>query len=245
MATASSGAGILVTSPGGAITAANARAASLLETDEAVLEGIGADTRVALTFAMLFFDADLDGRLDLFQANGHLENEINRVHPSQTYAQPAQLFWNCGDACAQRFQLLDTTADLDNPMVGRGAAYADIDGDGDLDLALTRTGGRAILLRNDTPRSGNWLRLWLAGSSDNRDAIGAEVTLTADNGMQKRRVTPVRGYLSQVEMPLTFGLGEATQVSVEIRWPEGTTQRFDELPINRQLRIVQGETPDL
>ena len=215
--------------------------------DDAIIEGIGPASRQVLSFATLFLDYDLDGRLDLLEINGHIENEINRVQSSQQYAQPPQLFWNCGDACDTAFLLAgsDTGNALFAPIVGRGAAYADIDGDGDLDLALTRTGGRAILLRNDTPRSGNWLRLWLAGSSDNRDAIGAEVTLTADNGMQKRRVTPVRGYLSQVEMPLTFGLGEATQVSVEIRWPEGTTQRFDELPINRQLRIVQGETPDL
>ncbi|MFM1892216.1 MAG: hypothetical protein RLZ44_1293, partial [Pseudomonadota bacterium] len=117
--------------------------------DEAVLEGFGPDSRLALTFAVLFLDADLDGRLDLFQANGHLEGEINRVHPSQTYAQPAQLFWNCGEACPQRFALVTESGDLAQPMVGRGAAYADIDGDGDLDLAILQNGRRAVLLRND------------------------------------------------------------------------------------------------
>ena len=122
---------------------------------------------------------------------------------------------------------------------------ANPDGDGGVDVYLARDGEPNLLLRNQVVERGHWLGLDLRGDPANRDAIGAEVTLTADNGMQKRRVTPVRGYLSQVEMPLTFGLGEATQVSVEIRWPEGTTQRFDELPINRQLRIVQGETPDL
>ena len=107
-----------------------------------------------LSFATLFFDYDLDGRLDLLEINGHIENEINRVQSSQQYAQPPQLFWNCGDGCETAFLLAkssDSNA-LDNPLVGRGAAYADIDGDGDLDLALTQTGRKAVLLRNENQK---------------------------------------------------------------------------------------------
>ena len=208
--------------------------------DEAVLEGFGPDSRIALTFAVLFFDADLDGRLDLFQANGHLENEINRVHPSQTYAQPAQLFWNCGDACPQRFRLLDTTADLQHPMVGRGAAYADIDGDGDLDLAIVQNGRRAVLLRNDQETGHHWLRLKLVGTSANRDALGAEVTLRAGGVTQYQRVHPSRGYLSQVELPLTFGLGAATKVDeLTVSWPGGQVQRVAVPAVDRVMTVVQ------
>ncbi|MCG6967895.1 MAG: CRTAC1 family protein [Chromatiaceae bacterium] len=211
--------------------------------DEAVLEGFGPDSRRALTFAVLFFDADLDGRLDLFQANGHLEHEINRVHPSQTYAQPGQLFWNCGAACPQRFRLLDSTADLRNPMVGRGAAYADIDGDGDLDLAIVQNGRRAVLLRNDQDSGHHWLRLKLVGSSANRDALGAEVTLRADGVSQYRRVHPSRGYLSQVELPLTFGLGSATTVDeLTVTWPGGQIQRVAVAAVDRVLTVVQEAT---
>jgi len=209
--------------------------------DEAVLEGFGPDSRLALTFAVLFFDADLDGRLDLFQANGHLENEVNRVHPSQTYAQPAQLFWNCGEACPQRFHLLDGTADLNAPMVGRGAAYADIDADGDLDLAIVQNGRPAVLLRNDQHTGHHWLRLRLVGTAANRDALGAEVTLRAQGVTQYRQLHPSRGYLSQVELPLTFGLGTATAVDeLTVTWPGGQVQRVPVPGVDRVLTVVQG-----
>jgi hypothetical protein len=212
--------------------------------DEAVLEGIGADTRIALTFAMLFLDADLDGRLDLFQANGHLENEINRVHPSQTYAQPAQLFWNCGETCAQRFRLLEGTGDLQAPMVGRGAAYADIDGDGDLDLAVVQNGRRAVLLRNDQDTGHHWLRLILEGVQANRNGFGAEVTLRAGGVTQYRQLHPSRGYLSQVELPITFGLGQATSVDeLTITWPGGQKQQVEVPGVDRTLRVVQEGRP--
>ena len=212
--------------------------------DEAVLEGFGPDSRLALTFAVLFFDADLDGRLDLFQANGHLENDINRVHPSQTYAQPAQLFWNCGDGCEQRFRLLDSTADLGQPMVGRGAAYADIDGDGDLDLAIVQNGLRAVLLRNDQHTGNHWLRLKLVGTTANRDALGARVMLRAGDVTQYRTLQPSRGYLSQVEHPLTFGLGTVSAVdALTVTWPGGQVQQVNVDGVDRELLVEQGRIP--
>ena len=212
--------------------------------DEAVLEGFGPDSRRALTFAVLFFDADLDGRLDLFQANGHLENEINRVHPSQTFAQPAQLFWNCGEACPQRYRLLDSTADLQAPLVGRGAAYADIDGDGDLDLAIVQNGERAVLLRNDQKTGHHWLRVELVGSPSQRDALGAEVVLRAGGISHYRWVHPSRGYLSQVELPLTFGLGPAATVDeLTVTWPGGQVQHVAVPGVDRVLRVVQEPAP--
>lgn len=212
--------------------------------DEAVLEGFGPDSRRALTFAVLFFDADLDGRLDLFQANGHLENEINRVHPSQTFAQAAQLFWNCGEACPQRFQLLDGVADLRQPLVGRGAAYADIDSDGDLDLAIVQNGRRAVLLRNDQGTGHHWLRVRLRGQAPNRGGIGAEVVLRTGDITQHRYLHPSRGYLSQVEPTLTFGLGTATGVDeLIVTWPGGQVQRVEVAGVDRLLTIEQAVTP--
>lgn len=213
--------------------------------DEAVLDGIGPDTRRALTFAVLFLDADLDGRLDLFQANGHLENEINRVHPSQTYAQPSQLFWNCGDACPQRLRLLDDTGDLQQPLVGRGAAYADVDGDGDLDLAVTQNGRRVVLLRNDQASGHHWLRVRLVGTTGNRGGLGARLTLRADGVTQQRTLHPSRGYLGQVELPVTFGLGNAARIDeLTVTWPDGQAQRVAVDAVDREITVTQaGATP--
>ena len=190
--------------------------------DEAIGEGIGPVSRQMLSFGLFFFDYDLDGRLDLLQTNGHLEEEINKVQPSQHYRQPSQLFWNCGTGFKSCFVPVDekTTGDLAHPVVGRAAAYADIDGDGDLDCLITQTGDRPLLLRNDQALSNNWLRLKLVGKRCNRDAIGASVILSAGGVTMRQQVMPSRSYLSQVETALTFGLGAAKRADeIRILWP--------------------------
>lgn len=208
--------------------------------DEAVVEGLGPASRLALTFGVLFFDFDLDGRLDLMQANGHLEHEINKVQASQHYAQPGQLFWNCGTACQSTYMPVEEPGDLSQPMVGRAAAYADIDGDGDLDLVISQNGRRAVLLRNDQSLGHHWLRLQLEGRPPNRDAIGARLALTVGGVTQHRQVMPTRSYLSQVELPVTFGLGRNTTVdTLEIIWPDGTTQTLRPERIDTTLRVIQ------
>jgi hypothetical protein len=208
--------------------------------DEAIVTGIGPATRRALTFGVLFIDYDLDGRPDLFQANGHIESEINKVQSSQEYAQPMQLFWNCGDACAQQYAEVPKAqrGDLARPIVGRGAAYADIDGDGDTDLVVTQIGGPPLLLRNDQTEGNHWLRVRLEGSGKvNRDAIGSEVRLTCGGITQHKMVMPTRSYLSQVERPLTFGLGKTTRIDkLEVRWTDGTVE---EVPVPEIDRVIQ------
>ena len=195
--------------------------------DEALLQGLGASTRLALTFGVFYFDADLDGRVDLLQANGHLEQDINNIQPSQQYEQPAQLFWNCGEDCVNRFQLADDVGDLDVPMVARGSAYADIDNDGDLDVIITQPGRSPKLFRNDQDLGHHWLRVLLEGSASNRSAIGATVVLTAAGVTQRKQVMPGRSYLSQVEMPLVFGLGNSDRVDdLTVTWPGGTQQKI-------------------
>jgi hypothetical protein len=207
--------------------------------DEAVLEGYGPASRQALTFAVLFLDVDLDGRQDLLQINGHLEHEINKVQPSQFYEQPAQLFWNC-DKCRDRFHLVSESGALANPVVGRGASYADVDGDGDLDLAITQSGRRALLLRNDQSLGHHWLRVRLQGGSANRDGIGALLELTADGRTQRRLAMPSRGYLSQVELPITFGLGEADRVErLRVTWPGGQIQEVAVPRVDTTLTVRQ------
>jgi hypothetical protein len=210
--------------------------------DESIGEGIGAPTRTKLSFGTLLFDYDLDGRLDLLQTNGHLESEINTVDPSQTYEQASQLFWNAGPEQRQTFVPVDggTTGDLSQQIVGRGSAIADIDADGDLDLVLTQVGKTPLLLRNDQSIGNNWLRIHLQGQNGRQSAIGAWVTLVSNGVTQRRQVMPTRSYLSQSELPLTFGLGTATSIdSINITWPDGEEQTVQPPTPNQQIVVVK------
>ena len=200
--------------------------------DDAVNEGIGAPSRLALKFGVVFVDADLDGRLDLLQANGHIEDQIAVTQPSQRFAQSAQLFWNrgAGTAGPRRGCYLEMPKDrlgaLVTPIVGRAAAYADFDADGDADLVLTQPKGGPLLLRNEQASGHHWLRVKLF---DRRDApgasgegIGATVELTVGSATQRRIVMPTKSYLAQCELPVTFGLGRtATVDSLRVKWPDG------------------------
>ena len=214
--------------------------------DEAISDGIGAPSRRQLSFGVFFFDYDLDGRLDLLQANGHLDDQINQVDPSQTYRQAPQLFWNAGAGGARTFVEVDLTSagDLDRQLVGRASSYADIDGDGDLDVVLLQTGGPPLLLRNDLDNGHHWLRLKLSGngSTSNRDAAGAWVTVRSGAQtelVQKRQLTPSRSYQSQVESVLTLGLGTAEAATVEVVWPDGSSSVFDDLAVDRIHHLEQ------
>jgi hypothetical protein len=212
--------------------------------DEAMIEGIGSPTRLRLGFGAFFFDADLDGRLDLLFANGHIEDAIAQVQSSQSHRQPAQLFWNTGRDDGPTFTPIADAllGDLPQPMVGRGAAYADIDADGDLDVVLTANGGPARLLRNDQDTGHHWLRVRLEGVRSNRDAIGAWIVLETAGRRQRRQVMPTRSYLSQVESTVTFGLGVADgPVTLEIRWPDGLRQTVTGLAPDRTHTIREDD----
>jgi hypothetical protein len=209
---------------------------SLLFADEAITEGLGPASRQLLKFGLFFFDYDLDGRLDVLTANGHIEEEISKIQKSQSYRQPAQLFWNVSSRKGAAFvpvPLEKAGVDLFKPIVGRGSAYADIDGDGDLDVVLTQIAGAPLLLRNDQKLGHHWLRLKLLGTKSNRDAIGAWVKVRVDGRTLAQQVMPAKGYLSQSESVLTFGLGKATRVdAVEITWPGGAVQKVSSVNVD-------------
>jgi hypothetical protein len=211
--------------------------------DEAIPTGLGPVTRTSLTFGLFYFDYDLDGRLDLLTANGHLEEDINRVQPSQHYEQPPHLFWNCGPKADTEFMPVGRNhsgPDLFKPLVGRGAAYADIDGDGDLDILVTAAGQSPRLLRNDQNLGRHWLRCTLVGTHSNRDAIGARIELELEDGILCRQVMPSRSYLSQVELPVTFGLGGNTAVRrMTVFWPRGAKQDVEVEGVDRTIEIVE------
>ena len=211
--------------------------------DEAVSTGLGPNTRLELTFGVLYVDCDLDGRLDLFCSNGHLEEDINRVQPSQHYEQPQQLFWNCGPQSDTEFMPVPEDKcgpDLLQPMVGRGAACADIDNDGDQDILVTTVGRSPRLLRNDQKLGNHWLKFKLVGKGANRDAIGATIEVKLAGRTLRRGVMPTRSYLSQSELPVVFGLGEgATVESVSVTWPDGSTQPLNNLEVDRQIVVEQ------
>lgn len=215
----------------------------LLFADEAIAEGMGHASQSLLKFGLFFFDYDLDGRLDMLTANGHLENEINKIQRTQQYRQPAQLFWNRGEGRGARFVPVTAQkcgSDLFQPIVGRGSAYADIDGDGDLDAILTQIGGKPLLVRNDQRLNHHWVRLKLVGNRCNKDAIGAWVELRLGNQVLSRQVMPTKGYLSQSELPITIGLGTQSRIDrAEVLWPDGRRQSIPSLRLNGLNVIAQ------
>jgi hypothetical protein len=210
--------------------------------DDSATAGIGRPSLLTLTFACFFFDFDLDGRPDIFAVNGHVADDINRVQPNITYAQPPHLFRNLGGG---KFD--EVTAQLGaavrRPIVGRGAAYADYDNDGDLDLLITENHGPARLLRNDGGTRRNALRVKTIGTQSNRDGIGARVEIVLpDGGRQWQLVKTGSSYCSQSELPLTFGLGDATRAAqVRVRWPSGRVDTISGAGANQAITVQEGK----
>jgi hypothetical protein len=208
--------------------------------DESPRSGVGATSFLSLTFGLFFFDADLDGRLDLFLANGHVEPTVQEVQKNVAYKQPPILYWNRGDNSF--VPLGDRAGDLSRPLVARGAAYADLDGDGDVDVIVVENGGPARVYLNRLDRPQQSVRVTLIGrGSSNRDAIGARVTATVAGRTLAQQVPGGLSYLSSPEKTLTFGLGAASKIdSLEIRWPDGATETLRDVPGGSRLRLEEG-----
>jgi hypothetical protein len=209
--------------------------------DEAPTSAVGQASLLTLAFGCFFFDFDLDGRQDIFVVNGHVETDINKVQKRVTYPQPPHLFHNRGNKqFAEITQQVGSSLRL--PRVARGAAYADIDNDGDLDLLVTTNGGPAFLWRNDGGNANHFLKIKTEGTKSNRDGIGTVVRVKLPSGMTWQQVKSGSSYCSQNELPLTFGLGKntATVPSVEVVWPSGTVDRISNLRAGQFLTIKEG-----
>jgi enediyne biosynthesis protein E4 len=192
-----------------------------------------------LTFGLRFFDADLDGYLDLLLANGHIEPEINSVQKEIHYAQASQLFWNSGDG-----RLVDVSEQAGSffaeELVARGLAVGDIDGDGDLDALFTTNGGPAHLLRNDGAKGA--AAFDLRGKGGNSRAIGAVVRVSVGEKTQVQMVRTGSSYLSHSPTTLTFGLGDAAQIDrLQIRWPDGSEEMLEKIEAGARYQVVQGK----
>ena len=208
--------------------------------DEAPRSTVGRVSLLSLTFAAFFFDYDLDGHLDIFAANGHVEDEIGRVQPKVAYRQPPHLFRNLANG---RFEHVTQAmgAAFSRAIVGRGAAYADYDRDGDLDVVITTSHGPVYLFRNDGGNRNNWVSVKTVGTRSNRSGIGAKVFVESASGRQWRMVHSGSSYLSQSDLTLTFGLGRDPAVSaIEILWPSGLRERVTGVPVNRFITIREG-----
>jgi hypothetical protein len=199
---------------------------------------LGRSSLLSLSFGLFFFDYDLDGLEDLFVVNGHIEPQINRIQPQVSYAEKPLLFHNDGHS---KFTNVSSEAGFNQQIVGRGAAYADIDNDGALDLLVTTNGGPAYLFRNVGGSRNNSIRIKTSGVRSNRDGIGAVVKVSTPHGTNRQTVHSGSSYCSQSELTLTFGLGRLQQAdTVEIEWPSGQKDSLKSLKANATYTIQEG-----
>lgn len=208
--------------------------------DVASANGIGKVSRNTLGFGCVFADMELDGALDLVAVNGHIDDTVRNVR-NVGYAQPPELFLNQG-----RGSFVDVASEVGRgfamPKVGRGVAYGDFDRDGDVDILMTTNNGPAYLFRNDLLTGNKSIRFRLTGTKSNRDGIGAVVRAYYDGISQMRVVKSGSSYLSQSELPVTFGLGKHDQVErATIEWPSGRTEEFKKVAAGKQYDCVEGK----
>jgi len=209
--------------------------------DIAPQSGVGIASRNSLGFGCSFLDVNLDGWLDFAVANGHIDETVRNIRGNVGYAQPPQLFLNGGKGTFREVAA-DAGEGFDRPKVGRGLAYGDFDRDGDLDLLITTNNGPAYLYRNDQLAGNRSIRFQLVGTKSNRDAIGATVRIFAGGMAQSRVVKGGSSYLSQSELPVTFGVEKHDRIDrVVIDWPSGQTQEFKNLAAGRAYDCTEGK----
>ncbi len=209
--------------------------------DDAPRSAVGRASLLTLAFGVFFLDYDLDGLIDIFAANGHIEEQINRVQPRVQFRQAPLLFRNLG---SRKFENVTGAMGeaFNRPIVARGAAHGDIDHDGDPDLIVTTNHGPAYVFRNDGGNRNHWLTIKLVGNKSNKNGIGSIVRVESTAGEQWDMVRSGSSYCSQSDLAVTFGLRSDSNVSaLSIEWPSGTKQRFTGLRANQYITITEGQ----
>jgi len=205
--------------------------------DAAASTVVGQASLLSLTWATFFLDYDLDGFLDIFAANGHLEPEINRTQSDLFYQQAPLLFRNTGQGGFQNVSQ-NSGPDFQRPIVARGAAFADFDHDGDPDILISTGGGPAVLLRNDGGSKNNWLNVKLVGTKSNRSGLDSVVRVESASGKQLQTVHSGSSYCSQSDLALIFGLKQDPLVThLVVEWPSGKVQQFTNVPAKQFITI--------
>ncbi len=209
--------------------------------DISTQSGVGLPSKNSLGFGCAFFDANLDGFLDLCVANGHIDDTVRNIRGNVGYAQPPQLFLNDGKGIF-RDVAAEAGAEFAQSKVGRGVACGDFDRDGDVDLLITTNNGPAYLYRNNQSAGNHSIRFKLTGTKSNRDAMGAEVRIEAGGMTQSRVVKSGSSYLSQSELPVTFGLGRRDQIDrVTILWPSGRSEEYKNLSSGKTYECAEAK----
>jgi enediyne biosynthesis protein E4 len=209
--------------------------------DQANAAGIARASQNMSGWGLKFFDFDNDGLLDLFIANGHPDDLINKLNPAVTYSEPLLLFQNTGSS------LKNITSEcgpiFSRDLSARGLALGDFDNDGAVDILISVNDAAPLVLRNNAARANHWLGLNLVGKKSNPDAIGARISYQAGDLRQTRFKVGGGSYLSSQDPRIVLGLGKHEKLDwLEIKWPQpsGLVQRFTDLPVNRYIKIVEG-----
>ena len=199
--------------------------------------GLGGATLSFSGWSTRFFDYDHDGWKDIFVAQGHVMDTIEKTAPNLKYLQPPLLLRNE----SARFVRVAAGDVFQQEWAGRGAAFGDLDNDGDIDVVLSNVGQNAVVLRNEGGNQNRWLQIRTVGTRSNRDGIGCRVKVsTASGPTQYFTVSTAVGYLSASDKRLTVGLGrDAVATLVEIRWPSGVVQRFENVKAGQTLTATE------
>jgi enediyne biosynthesis protein E4 len=210
--------------------------------DMAAPSGIARATQLMSGWGLKFFDYDNDGNLDLFIANGHPDDLIEKIYPTVTYREPPLLFHNTGTGLKNVSE--ESGPIFTRPMASRGLAIGDFDNDGAVDVLISNNDGTPLLLRNNAGAQNQWLGLNLIGKKANPDAIGARVTYQAGDLKRSRMKVGGGSYLSYHDPRMVLGVGKQSKIDwLEIKWPQpsGRVERFTDLPMGRYVTIVEGE----